>query len=83
MRVNDLEELRNQVAALKKIKAMRVEIDSGKDRGYVSHEQMGEMSDTLDTLQVTVDTMAKDVRTTIDAFKHELIEMNTNLNLTI
>ena len=97
-RVNDLGELRGRVAALdhvdldelaarvndlEKMKAPRLDVETERDGGSVSQEQMGTMGDALETLQVTMDTMAEDVRATIDAFKNELLEMNTKLNLAI
>ena len=48
-----------------------------------SNEQLEAMSDALDTLHVTVETMAEDVRATIEAFKKEFGEMNVKLNTTM
>ncbi|KAL6208144.1 hypothetical protein ACLB2K_019095 [Fragaria x ananassa] len=82
-RVDDLERLKGLVTALEKMKAPRLEVETERDGGYVSQEQVGAMGDALETLQVTMNTMTEDVRATIDAFKKELLEMNTKLNLAI
>ena len=63
------------------MKAPRLEVETKSDGGCVSQEQVGAMGDSLETLQVTMDTIAEDVRATIDAFKNKLLEMNTKLNL--
>ena len=81
-RLGELEGLKGRVFALEKANAR----EGGKGpRGEAlgSDEQLGAMSDALDGMQVTIDTMAEDVHATIDAFKNELAEMNAKINLAV
>ncbi len=70
------------MVTLEKAKARGRGLERSED-DPISKEQFGAMSDALETLHGTVDTMADDVRATIEAFKKELVEMNAKLNTTM
>ena len=79
--LDEVEQLKSRVTTLEKT-AARVSHGELPEQG-ASNEQLGAMNDALETLHVTVETMAEDVRATIEAFKKELVEMNAKLNTTM
>ncbi|PRQ22588.1 hypothetical protein RchiOBHm_Chr6g0251961 [Rosa chinensis] len=60
-RMIEVESLKDRVMALEKCKARGSRRERNEEETLVPNEQMGAMSDALDTLQVTVDNMAEDV----------------------